>query len=165
MDTYGHKPSNDELLHDLMRVFGPPPTFAGAQVKFDTDELRARQSGPLERVMSAVDDYHADEANQEALNTSPDGDAYIGMYADEEHQAWRNLCSILKDDFGIDVNDNDKLCKAIEVWGALLVQLRMNQTPGQRRDAGTKAFEAWQQYAPPAEPVVKTRKTNNIKKT
>jgi hypothetical protein len=154
MDSYEHKPSNDELLHDLMRVFGPPPTFAGATVVFKTDEERLRLSGPLERVMGAVDEYHADDARQQSLNTSPDGDAYIGMYDDQERQAWRQLCEILAKEHGVDVSEDDKLLKAFKIWGELLVQLRVNQTSGQRQEEATKAFDDWQEYAEPAEPVV-----------
>jgi hypothetical protein len=135
MDSYEHKPSNDELLHDLMRVFGPPPTFAGATVVFKTDEERLRLSGPLERVMGAVDEYHADDARQQSLNTSPDGDAYIGMYDDQERQAWRQLCEILaKDEHGVDVSEADKLLQGDRGLGRVArAASHVNQTSGQRQ--------------------------------
>lgn len=140
MDTYGHKPSNDELLHDLLRLFGPEPVFAGAGVTFKTDEERMRLSGPLERVMVAVDEYHGEVANQAGLDSSPDGDAYMSMYADLEHQAWLDMCAELRV-LKIDINEHDKLTHLLHHWGELLAQLRYNQGPKTSRDALTKAQE------------------------
>jgi len=43
-----------------------------------------------------------------------------------ELQAWRDICSELEK-IGIDINNEDALCKAIQNWGDCLFLLRLSE--------------------------------------
>jgi len=43
-----------------------------------------------------------------------------------EWKAWRDICSELEK-IGIDINNEDALCKAIQNWGACLFFLRLSE--------------------------------------
>lgn len=129
MDRYGQKPTNDQLLHDLMRVIGVEPFGKG--FKF-TPPLSAAPSvdpsiqGPVERITAAVEDYTFEEATQISLGTSPNGDAELSIRMEEEHDAWGKVCAELRE-LGVEINDQDKLTALLRLWGERVVKLRYNQ--------------------------------------
>lgn len=121
-DTYENKPTADQLLHDLARVFETAGLTAGPETP----------TGPIERIYGAVEDY---KASNEWRGDGPTPDHVDGL-RHVEHGAWLAICDMLRD-LDIEINENDLLARTIEMWGEHLVALRTEQT----REIRQRAFD------------------------
>lgn len=125
-DTYENKPTADQLLHDLARVF----EIGGLTTGPDTP------MGPVERIYGAVEEY---KRSSDWRGDPPTPDHISGLMH-SEHGAWLAVCDLLRD-LGIEINENDLLARTIEMWGERLVALRMEQTQEVRQRAFDERIE------------------------
>jgi hypothetical protein len=133
-DTYDHKPTADELLHDLARV-------ATANNGALLVAAPGTPEGPIERVVGAVDEYMASPDWDESQPPTPD---YHEMLMHAEHGRWLELCEFLREGYEIDVNEKDHnmLVKLIEMWGEDVSRLRAAQTSAIRESAFKRRHDA-----------------------
>ena len=62
--------------------------------------------------------------------------------ARHEHEMWSNVVAELRA-AGVEINDHDRLCKTLELWGEYLVNFRLSQTPTERVAVLSKRTDAY----------------------
>lgn len=125
-DRYENKPTADQLLHDLARVF----EIGGLTTGPDTP------MGPVERIYGAVEEY---KKSPDWDDTPPTSDHISGLQH-TEHGAWLAVCDELKA-LSIDINGEPLLARLMEMWGEHLVNLRCHQTSATRKLAFDRRTE------------------------
>jgi hypothetical protein len=116
-DSYDHRPSASELLHDLARITEAP----GGGIVLGPESIPL---GPAQRVLTAVELYRD---SPEWTGDVTDND--MDLYMREEHDMWLNVVSMLRK-LGIEINDQDMLARTLQLWGELVARLRYNQGEG-----------------------------------
>lgn len=140
-DTYGHKPSADQLLHDLTRLL----VLDRVEFKVPGNIPRERVQGPMERIVGAVEEYHASEDFEPSL--SPYHSDEFDMLSQAEKAARLEVQTLLDQIAETLVMPQDgqeykNLMASIQLWGERLVAMRVQQTREERQEKLDEAIEA-----------------------
>jgi hypothetical protein len=135
-DTYGSKPTADQLLHDLTRIF----VVNGATIQAPGSVPLSCLEGPMDRVYGAIEEFHRTDFNE---STSPYANDEYDMLTQQVEDADMNLMSRLAelcpDATPTEIED---IRARIILWGERLAAVRVRDPQETRQKRLDDAIEA-----------------------